>query len=202
MPGSQRLFLLLIALVAVERLVELVLSTRHARLALARGAVEGEPRGAYAAMVAVHALFLVAAPIEVLLLERRFVPALGWPMLALVLLAMALRYWAIATLGRRWNTRVLVVPGEPAVASGPYRFVRHPNYVAVALELAALPLVHSAWVTALVFTAANVVLLRFRVAREETALATHADYRARLGDRARFVPLAAHARMHRESGRS
>lgn len=201
MSTSQRLFLLLIALVAVERLVELVLSTANARRALAKGAVEGEPRGAYAAMVAVHALFLVAAPVEALLLDRPFVPALGWPMLALVAVAMALRYWAIATLGRRWNTRVLVVPGEPAVDSGPYRFVRHPNYVAVALELAALPLVHSAWISALVFTAANVVLLRFRIAREEAALATHADYRARLGDRARFVPVAARSRALEQSGR-
>jgi methyltransferase len=194
MSISQRLFLLLIVLVALERLFELVLSTRNARRAQANGAIEGEPRSAYAAMVVTHALFLVAAPVEVLFAARPFLPALGWPMLGLVTVAMALRYWAIATLGRRWNTRVLVVPGEPAVDSGPYRFVRHPNYVAVALELFALPLVHTAWITALVFSAANVVLLRFRIAREEAALAAHADYRARLGDRARFVPLRGAAR--------
>jgi len=182
------LYLALVGLVVLERLGELAISTRHARRALAAGGVEAESRGAYAAMVGVHAAFLVAAPLEVALLGRPFVPALGWPMLALVALAMALRYWAIASLGERWNTRVIVVPGRPAVASGPYRLVRHPNYVAVIVEMFALPLVHSAWLTALVFSAANAALLARRIPREEAALAAHADYAARLGGRARFVP--------------
>jgi methyltransferase len=101
---------------------------------------------------------------------------------------MFLRYWAVATLGERWNTRVLVVPGEPAVTGGPYRYLRHPNYVAVALEMAALPLVHGAWLTALVWSAASAALLARRIPREEAGLARYADYRARLGDRARFLP--------------
>jgi len=139
-------------------------------------------------MVGTHAAFLVAAPLEVALWAPPFVPALGWPMLALVAAAMALRYWAIATLGERWNTRVLVVPGAPAVTAGPYRFVRHPNYVAVIVEMFALPLVHSAWRTAVLFSAVNALLLGRRIAHEEATLAAHADYAARLGDRARFVP--------------
>lgn len=188
MARSELLYLLLIAAVALERLVELVLSTRNARRALAAGGVEAEGRGAYAAMVLTHALFLVAAPLEVVLLARPFVPSLGWPMLALVLGAMSLRYWAIATLGERWNTRVIVVPGAAAVDSGPYDHLRHPNYLAVIVELAALPLVHSAWITALVFSGANALILRRRMATEEAALARHADYAARLGDRPRLVP--------------
>jgi len=185
---SRQAFLVLVLAVAAERLVELGLSLRNARRARARGGLELESRAFYALMVGSHAAFLAAAPLEVALAGRRFVPALGWPMLVLVAGAMALRYWAVAALGERWNTRVIVVPGEPAVSGGPYRFVRHPNYVAVIVEIFALPLVHSAWVTALVFSAGNAALLAARIRREEAALARHSDYAARLGDRGRFLP--------------
>ena len=86
-----------------------------------------------------------------------------------------LRWWCITTLGRRWNTRVIVVPDLPLVRSGPYRFFRHPNYVAVVVEGVALPLVHAAWVTAVVFTVANAALLRVRLRVENDALATVAS---------------------------
>jgi methyltransferase len=89
---------------------------------------------------------------------------------------MALRYWAIATLGPRWNTRVLVVPGMPAVTSGPYRYLKHPNYLAVIVEILALPLVHGAWITALVASALNAVLLGIRIPCEEGALREHGAY--------------------------
>lgn len=181
-------FLALIGLVVLERLFEMGLSARNARRVRARGAVLGESAGFYALLVGAHALFLAAAPLEVLLLDRPFVPLLAGVATLLVLLAMVLRYWAIATLGERWNTRVLVVPGEPAEASGPYRFVRHPNYVAVIVELAALPLVHTAWLTALFATLANAWILTARIRHEESALERAGDYRARLGDRPRFVP--------------
>jgi methyltransferase len=84
----------------------------------------------------------------------------------------ALRWWCIATLGRRWNTRVIVVPGLAPVTSGPYRFLAHPNYVAVVVEGIALPLVHEAWLTALVFTGANAALLTVRIRAENAALRT------------------------------
>jgi len=180
-------FVALILLVAAERLGELARSRRNLRRALARGGRE-VGHGHYPWMVGVHAAFLVAAPLEVLVLRRPFVPALAAPMVALLALAMALRYWAIAALGERWNTRVVVVPGEPAIVGGPYRFVRHPNYLAVVIEMFALPLVHTAWLTALVFSAANAVLLAVRVRSEERALASAGDYRSRLGDRPRFLP--------------
>ena len=186
--AGTRFYFALVALVVVERLFELYLSARNARRVAARGAIEGESRAFYGAIVLFHTLFLVAGPLEVVLLARPFVPALALPATALVVLAMALRYWAIATLGERWNSRVLVVPGEGAVTGGPYRFVRHPNYVAVYAEVAALPLVHTAWVTALVATAVNALLLRHRIRHEELALERAGDYRARLGDRPRFLP--------------
>lgn len=184
---SRYLYLALIGAVAGERLVELVLSERHRRRALARGGVESG-QGHYPWMVLVHTLFLIAAPAEVFLLDRPAIPALAIPMLLLVLATMGLRYWAVVTLGEHWNTRVVVVPGMTAVARGPYRFLRHPNYVAVTVEIAALALVHTAWLTALIFSLANAILLRVRIAAEERALAAHAQYEAVLGARPRFVP--------------
>ncbi len=162
---------MLIGLVVMERLAELVVARRNLAWARARGGVE-HGRGHYPWIVAAHVALLVAAPTEVWLLDRPFLPALGWPMLAVVLLAQALRWWCVATLGRQWNTRVVVVPGLPLVSSGPYRWVRHPNYVAVVAEGVALPLVHTAWLTALVFTAVNAVLLTIRITEEDRVLAS------------------------------
>ncbi|HEV8239391.1 MAG TPA: isoprenylcysteine carboxylmethyltransferase family protein [Thermoanaerobaculia bacterium] len=170
MIDSRALFILLIGAVAGERLVELVISRRHQRALRARGAVEAGA-GHYPLMVAVHAALLVAAPAEVWLLGRPFLPWLGWPMLALVAATMTLRYWVIATLGERWTTRVLVLPAAPLVAGGPYRFLRHPNYLAVAVEVVALPLVHTAWLTALVCGIANLAILALRIRVEDAALA-------------------------------
>lgn len=186
--AGTRFYFALVALVVLERLFELYLSARNARRVLARGAIEGESRRFYGAIVLFHAAFLAAGPLEVVLFDRPFLPALAIPSAAIVVLAMALRYWAISTLGERWNSRVLVVPGEGAVTGGPYRFVRHPNYVAVYAEVAALPLVHTAWLTAALATAINLGLLRFRIRHEEIALERASDYRARLGDRPRFLP--------------
>jgi methyltransferase len=187
-PASRIAFLVLYALVALERLAELVVSRRNARRAFARGGVEAESRSFYRLMVTVHALFLVAAPLEVVFARRPLLAALAVPMLALSLAAQALRWWAVATLGERWNTRVIVVPGATAIAAGPYRRLRHPNYVAVVVESVALPLVHTAWIAALVFGVANVLLVRRRIAHEETALARLADYRQHFGGRRRFLP--------------
>jgi methyltransferase len=164
-------YVLLVAAVGVERLAELVVATRNARWAFAHGGVESG-RGHYPLMAAMHTVFLVACIAEVAIADRPFLPWLGWPMLALVVASQALRWWCVATLGHQWNTRVIVVPGLPLVSGGPYRWLRHPNYVAVVVEVAALPLVHTAWVTALVFTLANAVVLAVRIPVEERALAT------------------------------
>lgn len=163
-------YLVLLGATALERLAELVVSTRNARWSFARGGTE-HGRGHFPPMVALHAGLLVACAVEVLVADRPFVPALGWVALAAALASQALRWWCITTLGPRWNTRVIVVPGLPLVTGGPYRWLRHPNYVAVVVEGIALPLVHTAWVTALAFTVLNaVLLLRFRIPSEERAL--------------------------------
>lgn len=152
-----------------ERLVELVLSKRHADVILARGGVE-RGRGHYPFMVALHTAFLAGCIFEPYFGSRPFVPALGVPMLALALAAQGIRWWAISTLGVHWNTRVIVLPGASRIGGGPYRFFAHPNYVAVVLEGIALPLVHSAWMTALGFTLLNVWLLSVRIRTENEAL--------------------------------
>ncbi|MFD2024403.1 isoprenylcysteine carboxyl methyltransferase family protein [Promicromonospora aerolata] len=163
-------YVVLVGATAVERLAELVVSARNARWSFARGGVESG-RGHFPAMVALHSGLLVACVAEAVLAGRPFLPWLGWPMLVLVLASQVLRWWCVATLGHRWNTRIIVVPGLPLVSGGPYRWVRHPNYVAVVVEGVALPLVHTCWVTALGFTALNLVLLaRFRIPAEDRAL--------------------------------
>jgi methyltransferase len=166
---SVLLFLLLLAAVAAERLVELGISRRHARGLRARGALE-VGAAHYPFMVAVHALTLAGAAVEVTHHDRPFLPWLGWPMLALVAGTMALRYWVIATLGERWTTRVLVLPDASLVTHGPFRFLRHPNYLAVALEMWALPLVHTCWLTATLFGTLDVVVLALRIRAEDAAL--------------------------------
>ena len=155
--------------VVVERIVELLVSKAHADALLRRGAVE-YGRGHYPWMVALHTAFLAGCALEPLVAHRPFVPALGYPMLALALGAQALRWWAIRTLGVHWNTRVIVVPSSRRIVAGPYRFFPHPNYVAVVVEGFALPLVHTAWITAVVFTVLNAGLLTVRIRAENDAL--------------------------------
>lgn len=166
---SQVLFTALVLAFGVERLVELVVSRRNAAWSLARGGVE-TGRGHFPVMVVLHTALLVGALVEVWAGDRPFLPWLGWPALVLALASQGLRWWCITTLGPRWNTRVIVVPGLPLVTSGPYRWLPHPNYVAVVVEGVALPLVHTAWTTALVFTVANAALLNVRLRVENRAL--------------------------------
>lgn len=168
--SSAVLYTAFIALTAVERGLEVRLSKRHAAWSFARG---GREVGAehYPFMVVLHTGFLIACVAEVWLLHRAFVPMLGWPLLAVALAAQGLRWWVIRTLGPRWNTRVIIVPSLPRIEGGPFRYLRHPNYLAVVTEGLALPLMHGAWITALTFTALNALLLRVRIRVEDQALA-------------------------------
>ncbi len=163
------MYYLLILAVGIERLVELVISRRNAEWSFAQGGKEfGRPH--YVVMVAIHTALLVGCIVEPWALHRPFLPWLGWPMLAVAALSQVLRWWCISTLGRRWNTRVIVLPYAPLVRQGPYRWLHHPNYVAVVAEGLALPLVHTAWLTAATFTLANALLLRVRLRVENSAL--------------------------------
>jgi methyltransferase len=172
MSVSAVLFTVFVLATGVERLNELRVSRRNAALAFGRGGVESG-RAHFPWMVALHTALLVGAVVEVWALGRPFLPALGWPMLAIALACQAGRLWVIRSLGTQWNTRVIVVPGAERVRRGPYRWawLPHPNYLIVVVEGVALPLVHTAWITALAFTVLNaVLLLGFRIPAEDRAL--------------------------------
>lgn len=164
---SKRPLLAGVALVALQRLGEMSHSRRNERKLRARGAVE-RGRGHYPFMVALHGLWLVSTLFEGLLCGRT--SGLRRGPLALFLLVQPLRYWVISTLGEYWNTRILVVPGAKLVRRGPYRYLKHPNYLVVVTEVATLPLVFGARTTALVFSVLNAALLAVRIREEERAL--------------------------------
>jgi methyltransferase len=168
--GAYTAYLLLLAGTSAERFVELAVSTRNARWAFARGGRE-TGRAHFGPMVALHTALILACALEPLLGGRPFIPALAVPAAVLALASQALRWWCIRTLGPRWNTRIVVVPGLPLVRRGPYRLLPHPNYIAVVLEGVVLPLVATGWITATAFTVLNaVLLLGFRIPAEERAL--------------------------------
>lgn len=168
--SGQELVVVVVLAVAAERVLELVVTQRHLAWARERGGVEAGQRH-YPVMVAVHTALLVGALLEPPLLDRTFHPWLAGAMVAVVAATQALRWWCIATLGKQWNTRVVVVPGLPLVRRGPYRLLRHPNYVAVVVEGVALPLVGTAWLTAVLFAVANAAVLTTRIRCENRLLA-------------------------------
>jgi methyltransferase len=184
MVSFQGFYLGFLALLAAERVGELWLSRRNARRAFARGAIE-VGQGHYRVMAAFHTLFLIACAAQAVLWPRGATP-LGWAALAGAVAAQALRYWAIATLGERWNVRVIVLPGAAPVVAGPYRWVRHPNYVAVATEMVCVPLIYGEWLTALAFSLGNALLMVVRIRAEEDALG-HA-YAEAFSATPRFLP--------------
>jgi methyltransferase len=188
MPISVALYLVLLAAVGVGRLLEMRLSRRHQRALEARGATHAREPG-FALMVALHTGVLVAAALEVLALRRPFTPALGVPAVVIFALANGLRWWVIATLGPHWNVQVVGSSASLGVVTGgPYRWIRHPNYVAVFAELVALPLVHGAWLTAGIGAALHAVVLRRRLALEESVLAADPAYQDLMARKPRFIP--------------
>lgn len=163
------MYYLFILAVGIERLVELVVSRRNAKWSMAHGGREFG-RGHYPVMVAMHTLLLVSCVVEVWGAHRPFIPWLGWTMVAVVVASTVVRWSCVSVLGKHWNPRLIVIPGAELVRRGPYRWVHHPNYTAVVAEVAALPLVHSAWITAIVFSIANAVVLTVRIRAENVAL--------------------------------
>ena len=159
----------LIALTALERLLEVRVSNRNGAESLRRGGQE-YGRSHYPFMVFLHTAFLVGCVAEVWLFQRSFSPVWGAVWLSIAVACQALRWWVIQTLGFQWNTRVIVVPGLPRVTGGPFKYLSHPNYLAVVLEGIALPMIHNAYGTAIVFTLLNAALLTVRIRVENRAL--------------------------------
>jgi methyltransferase len=154
---------MLLAFVTIERLCELLLARRNTNALLAKGAYEAAP-GHYMFIVTLHAVWL--AGLWVLAWDKPIES--GW--LAVFILLQGLRFWVLATLGKRWTTRIIVLPGSPLVRTGPYRFLSHPNYVVVIGEIAVLPLCFGLVWYALAFSALNALVLAVRIREENSAL--------------------------------
>lgn len=180
-------YLALLVVVGLGRLLEMRLSRRHQRQLQELGFARERERG-FVLMVTLHTGVLIAAAVEVVWARRPLIVGLAVPALLAFLLANVLRWWVIRTMAAHWNVNVVNSLALGVVTQGPYRFVRHPNYVAVFVELLALPLVHTAWLTALGGAALHAFVLRRRLALEESVLDTDPAYRAQMGGKPRFVP--------------
>jgi methyltransferase len=180
-------FLMLLAGVGLERLLELQLSRRHQHKLASSGARKhGDPQ--YRWMIALHTGVLIGAAVEVTALHRPFIPWLAFPALVLFALATVLRWWVIRTLGIHWNTEVVDSARLGVVSDGPFRWVRHPNYLGVFVELIALPLIHTAWITAIFAAVGDIFVLRNRLSIEERLLDAVPAYRAAMAGKPRFLP--------------
>jgi len=179
-------FTALVGFLVIQRLFELRLSKRNEAKILSQGGKEYDS-GHYPAMVLLHTTWFLAMIAEVWVLQ----PAFSWGMfvfaLMVTLIGQSFRYAAIKDLGWRWSTRIMILPEAPLISSGIYKYIRHPNYVGVILEIAAVPLLHSAWRTSLLFSIANGMLLWVRIKAEEKALEEFNQYSQHLGDRPRFI---------------
>lgn len=180
-------FFLLVCAVALQRLLEVRVS-RLNEADLARRGGREHAAEQMPVMVAVHSAWLVCTWLEVWLLDRPFRRWLALFMLLAFAVGQVLRLLAIHQLGERWTVKVITVPGAAPVTGGIFRYLRHPNYVGVIVEIAALPLIHGAWLTALVFSIANGVLLSRRIAAEERALGASSDYDRQFAGLPRLVP--------------
>lgn len=167
LTADQLLIAGLLLLSTLQRLIELAIANRNTRALLAEGAYE-VGRGHYPAIVFLHSVWLAALWAFFLFGLALFQP---WAAVA-YLLVQGLRLWTLVSLGRYWTARIIVVPGAPLVRKGPYRFMRHPNYMVVALEIALLPLALGSWPLALGFSVVNVSVLAWRIRVEEAMLAT------------------------------
>jgi methyltransferase len=180
-------YLVLLALVGLGRLLELRISRRNQEN-LEKQGVRKIPEPHFRWMVFTHVTVLAGAVAEVLLLHRPLIPSLAISMSALFVFANMLRWWVIRTLAGHWNVEVMASSRVGVVTSGPYRWIRHPNYVAVVIELFSLPMIHTAWITALAGTLADLEILRRRLRVEEGVLLADPVYRAAMGDKPRFLP--------------
>ena len=187
MELSVYLFLALLLAVAALRIFELRISKRHQQQMASRGAVKvKDPYFRWMAMF--HTVVLTGAAAEVILLHRPLIPALALPMFLLFVAANLVRWWVIRTLGEHWNVQVVDSTKLGFVASGPFRYVRHPNYAAVFVEMLALPLIHTAWITALAGALAHMIVLSLRLSVEDPVLHSNPHYAAAMGSKPRFFP--------------
>ncbi|HWZ99595.1 MAG TPA: isoprenylcysteine carboxylmethyltransferase family protein [Candidatus Dormibacteraeota bacterium] len=180
-------FLALLLAVAALRIVELRISKTHQKQIVADGGSKvTDPKFRW--MVLLHTTVLIGAAVEVVFLRRAFIPVLAAISFALFLVANVIRWWVIRTLGEHWNVQIMDSTKLGVVTSGPFRYVRHPNYAAVFLEMFFLPLIHTAWITAVAGSLAHILVLTQRLSTEEKVLFADPEYRDAMSSKPRFVP--------------
>ncbi|MGM0873922.1 MAG: isoprenylcysteine carboxyl methyltransferase family protein [Bacillota bacterium] len=180
------MFYTLFSLLIVQRITELFIAKRNEKWMLNRGGVE-HGREHYPFIVALHVLFLLFLLLEVSIFKKELTE-LWYFLVPILVLTQLIRYWSVFSLGNYWNTKIIIVPNEQVVSKGPYQYMRHPNYVVVAVEILLIPLLFQAYVTALLFTLLNFVMMTIRIPTEEKALQKHTNYHEAFNLRARFVP--------------
>jgi methyltransferase len=180
-------YIALLIFVGLERLIEVGISNRNQRKMKEHGA-QKIPEPVYPWLVLFHAMVLIAAGLEVLLLHRPLIPALALSMAIVFVLSNVLRWWVIRLLGGLWNVQIMDSSRLGVVTSGPYRWIRHPNYVGVVLEVFSLPMIHTAWITAICGTLGYLEILRHRIRMEDGVLMADPAYRLAMGAKPRFLP--------------
>ncbi|MFD2214312.1 isoprenylcysteine carboxyl methyltransferase family protein [Metabacillus endolithicus] len=180
------LFYLLFSLLIVQRLTELYIAKKNEKWMINRG---GEEHGNkhYPFIVSLHVLFLISLLLEVIIFHKDLTEV--WFVLVPILfITQFMRYWSVISLGNYWNTKIIIVPNDIVVSKGPYQFIKHPNYVVVAVEILIIPLLFDAYVTSLVFTMLNIVMMTIRIPAEEKALQTYTNYQEVFTVKSRFLP--------------
>jgi methyltransferase len=180
-------FFVLFFLLAAQRLIELVIAKKNEKWILQQGGMEFG-RNHYPLMILLHSSFFISLFVESHL--KGYPLSSQWPLLLFFLvLTQGLRYWAITSLGPFWNTRIMVLPGAAPIEKGPYRYLRHPNYLAVILEFLLIPLLFNAFFTCILFSLFNAFLLKYRISVEEKILIDTMDYQMRMSKKRRFLPI-------------
>ncbi|MDE3839327.1 hypothetical protein C0966_08160 [Bacillus methanolicus] len=179
-------FWLFISVIIIQRILELIVAKQNEKWMKSQGAVEFGQKH-YPIIVFVHILFFFVLITEVQSFHKDISPL--WPLLLVAFLAaQAIRIWALLSLGRYWNTKILVLPGASVVKKGPYRYLKHPNYLVVALEFIIIPLMFHAFFTAILFSLLNIFVLSIRIPVEEKALTKFTEYELSFKKKNRFVP--------------
>ncbi|MEH7075510.1 isoprenylcysteine carboxyl methyltransferase family protein [Neobacillus drentensis] len=180
------LFQIIISLIILQRLIELGIANRNEKWMRQQGAIEFGVKH-YRFMVLLHVLFFLSLLAEKVYWNKGL--SQNWPLLlSAFLLAQLIRVWVISTLGRYWNTKIIVLRDAQVIKKGPYRYIKHPNYFVVAIELLVIPLLFNLYITACLFTILNAVILMIRIPEEEKALKELTEYECRFQDCNRFLP--------------
>ncbi|RSD26558.1 isoprenylcysteine carboxyl methyltransferase family protein [Mesobacillus subterraneus] len=180
------LFYIFVGVIIFQRLMELVIARRNESWMKKRGAIEFG-KGHYPAMVTIHTAFFIFLIFEVIYFDKSL--SSYWPiLLAVFIFTQAMRVWALSSLGKFWNTKIIILPGADVVKKGPYKIIKHPNYLIVAVEFIVIPLMFNAYITMIVFTLLNIIILSIRIPAEEKALRELTKYETAFHQQGRFVP--------------